>query len=35
MKSGSVYGINNEKRVTENFELFPISIYNKTKMIYH
>ena len=31
--SGSVYGIKKEKRVTENLELIPISIYNKTKMI--
>ena len=31
--SGSVYGIKKEKRVTENLELFPISVYNKTKMI--
>ena len=31
--SGSVYGIKKEKRVTENLDLIPISIYNKTKMI--
>ena len=31
--SGSVYGIKKEKKVTENLELLPISIYNKTKMI--
>ena len=31
--SGSVYGIKKEKRVTENLDLVPISIYNKTKMI--
>jgi|TARA_B110001452_G_C15204127_1_gene417738 nucleoside-diphosphate-sugar epimerase len=31
--SGSVYGIKKEKQVTENLELVPISIYNKTKMI--
>jgi len=31
--SGSVYGVKKEKKVTENLELIPISIYNKTKMI--
>tara|TARA_B100000900_G_C20506978_1_gene686288 strand:+ start:127 stop:1071 length:945 start_codon:yes stop_codon:yes gene_type:complete len=31
--SGSVYGIKNEKNVTEDLDLVPISIYNKTKMI--
>ena len=31
--SGSVYGIKKEKKVTENLELVPISLYNKTKMI--
>ena len=31
--SGSVYGLSEEKRVTENAELVPISEYNKTKMI--
>ena len=31
--SGSVYGLKKEKRVTEDLELVPISIYNKTKMI--
>lgn len=31
--SGSVYGIKKEKRVTENLDLVPISLYNKTKMI--
>ncbi len=31
--SGSVYGVKKEKQVTENLELVPISIYNKTKMI--
>jgi nucleoside-diphosphate-sugar epimerase len=31
--SGSVYGIKREKKVTENLDLFPISTYNKTKMI--
>ena len=31
--SGSVYGIKKEKKVTENLDLVPISIYNKTKMI--
>ncbi len=31
--SGSVYGIKNEERVTEELSLVPISTYNKTKMI--
>ena len=31
--SGSVYGIKQEKQVTENLELEPISEYNKTKMV--
>jgi len=31
--SGSVYGIKNEPNVTEDLELVPISVYNKTKMI--
>lgn len=31
--SGSVYGIKDEENVTENLELVPISVYNKTKMI--
>jgi len=31
--SGSVYGLSEEKRVTENADLVPISEYNKTKMI--
>tara|TARA_B100000989_G_scaffold198298_1_gene149804 strand:+ start:3632 stop:4579 length:948 start_codon:yes stop_codon:yes gene_type:complete len=31
--SGSVYGIKTEKKVTEDLELVPLSIYNKTKMI--
>ena len=31
--SGSVYGVKKEKKVTENLPLFPISTYNKTKMI--
>lgn len=31
--SGSVYGIKDEERVTEELELVPISLYNKTKMI--
>lgn len=31
--SGSVYGIKKEKKVTENLPPYPISIYNKTKMI--
>lgn len=30
--SGSVYGISNKKNVTEETELHPLSIYNKTKM---
>jgi nucleoside-diphosphate-sugar epimerase len=31
--SGSVYGVKNEKEVTEDLSLVPISTYNKTKMI--
>lgn len=31
--SGSVYGVKNELKVTEDLELVPISTYNKTKMI--
>ena len=31
--SGSVYGIKEEEKVTENLPLVPISTYNKTKMI--
>ena len=31
--SGSVYGIKEEEKVTEELELVPISDYNKTKMI--
>jgi len=31
--SGSVYGIKKEEKVTEDLELMPISIYNKTKMV--
>ena len=31
--SGSVYGVKKEKKVTEDLELEPISVYNKTKMI--
>ena len=31
--SGSVYGVKKEKRVTEELSLFPISDYNKSKMI--
>lgn len=31
--SGSVYGIKEEERVTEDLELKPISEYNKTKMV--
>ena len=30
--SGSVYGIKDEEKVTEDLELVPISTYNKTKM---
>jgi len=30
--SGSVYGVKEEERVTEDLELLPISEYNKTKM---
>ena len=31
--SGSVYGIKDELRVTEDLQLVPISVYNKTKMV--
>ncbi len=31
--SGSVYGIKDDEKVTEDLELVPISVYNKTKMI--
>ena len=31
--SGSVYGIKEEEKVTEELPLVPISVYNKTKMI--
>lgn len=31
--SGSVYGIKDEPDVTEDLELIPISVYNKTKMV--
>ena len=31
--SGSVYGVKKEKKVTEDLNLEPISVYNKTKMI--
>ena len=31
--SGSVYGIKNEDKVTEDLTLVPISTYNKTKMV--
>lgn len=31
--SGSVYGVKTEPEVTEDLELVPISVYNKTKMI--
>ena len=30
---GSVYGIKEEPDVTEDLELVPISVYNKTKMV--
>ena len=31
--SGSVYGIKDEEHVTEDLDLVPISVYNKTKMV--
>ena len=31
--SGSVYGVKSEEKVTEDLELLPISVYNKTKMV--
>ena len=31
--SGSVYGVKEEERVTEDLPLVPISVYNKTKMV--
>ena len=31
--SGSVYGLKEESDVTEDLELIPISVYNKTKMV--
>ncbi len=31
--SGSVYGIKEEEKVTEDLTLVPISVYNKTKMV--
>jgi nucleoside-diphosphate-sugar epimerase len=31
--SGSVYGIKEQEKVTEDLELLPISTYNKTKMV--
>ena len=31
--SGSVYGVKVEEKVTEDLELVPISVYNKTKMV--
>ncbi len=31
--SGSVYGVKEEDKVTEDLDLVPISVYNKTKMI--
>ena len=31
--SGSVYGVKEEEHVTEELDLVPISVYNKTKMV--
>ena len=31
--SGSVYGVKEDEKVTEDLELVPISAYNKTKMV--
>ena len=31
--SGSVYGLKEEERVTEDLSLVPVSVYNKTKMV--
>ena len=31
--SGSVYGVKDEPKVTEDLTLVPISVYNKTKMV--
>jgi nucleoside-diphosphate-sugar epimerase len=31
--SGSVYGVKKERKVTEDLDLLPISVYNKTKMV--
>tara|TARA_B110000003_G_scaffold164780_1_gene164725 strand:+ start:11471 stop:12418 length:948 start_codon:yes stop_codon:yes gene_type:complete len=31
--SGSVYGVKDEPEVTEDLDLIPISVYNKTKMV--
>ena len=31
--SGSVYGVKEEAKVTEDLTLVPISVYNKTKMV--
>ena len=31
--SGSVYGVKEEEKVTEELSLLPISVYNKTKMV--
>lgn len=31
--SGSVYGVKSEPKVTEDLDLTPISVYNKTKMV--
>lgn len=31
--SGSVYGVKEEEKVTEDLSLIPISVYNKTKMV--
>ena len=33
LSSGSVYGIKKEKKVTEKLSPYPLSVYNKTKMI--
>jgi nucleoside-diphosphate-sugar epimerase len=32
--SGSVYGVKKERKVTEELSLVPLSVYNKTKMIF-
>ena len=33
LSSGSVYGVKKENKVTEELQLNPISVYNKTKMV--